>query len=240
MKRGIKMSKSLYFLYILASVISQIVGAILLAIALLPSYYLVFGIWKLTANMADNFWRVLIICLSIGFSYFIFGDALMIFIVIFKKFLRIKNQETNGNFRSLAVITVGVHNFLMNLIQFFYLPLVRSTPLIIWFYRGMGMKIGKDTIITTWRIFDCDMIEIGDHCVIGGSVAISAHIAEKGRGILKKVRIGNRVTIGANTTVLPGVTIEDNVIVGANSLIPKDARLETNSVYGGVPIRKIR
>lgn len=234
------MSRPLYLLYIIATIFSQIVGAILLALALLPSYYLVFTTYRLTENMPDNFWRVLLICLSVGFSFFIFGDALMIVVVLFKKTLRISNQETTGNYRSTLVITVGVHNFLMNLIQFFYLPLVRSTPLIVWFYRGMGMKIGKDTIITTWRIFDCDMIEIGDHCVIGGAVAISAHIAEKGHGILKKVRIGNRVTIGANTMVLPGVTIEDNVIVGANSLIPKDSYLEANSVYGGVPIRKIR
>ena len=234
------MSRPLYLLYLLASIISQIVGAILLSIALIPSYYIISGIWKLTSTMPDNFWKVLMICLSIGFSFFIFGDMLMVVIVLFKKLFRIRNQERTGNFRSTIVITVGVHNFLMNLIQFLYLPLVRSTPLILWFYRGMGMKIGKDTIITTWRIFDCDMIEIGNHCVIGGSVAISAHIAEKGHGILKKVKIGNRVTIGANTTVLPGVTIEDNVIVGANSLIPKDSYLEGDSVYGGVPIRKIK
>ena len=234
------MSRTLYFLYLFASVVSQIVGAVLLALALLPCYYLVFTTWKLTSNMSDSFWRVLLICLSVGFSFFVFGDALMIVIVLFKKILRINNQEATGNYRSLAVVTVGIHNFLMNLIQFFYLPLVRGTPLIIWFYRGMGMRIGKDTIITTWRIFDCDMIEIGDHCVIGGSVAISAHIAEKGRGILKKVRIGDQVTIGANTMVLPGATIEDNVIIGANSLIPKDSHLEANSVYGGVPVRKIK
>lgn len=234
------MSRSLYFLYLVATFVSQIVGAVLLALALIPSYYLVFAAWKFTSTMPDTFWRVLLVCLSVGFAFFIFGDTLMIVIVLFKKLLRISNREATGNYRSLAVVTVGVHNFLMNLIQFFYLPLVRSTPLIVWFYRGMGMKIGKDTIITTWRIFDCDMIEIGDHCVIGGAVAISAHIAEKGHGILKKVTIGDRVTIGANTNVMPGVTIEDNVIVGANSLIPKDSHLEANSVYGGVPIRKIR
>jgi acetyltransferase-like isoleucine patch superfamily enzyme len=57
---------------------------------------------------------------------------------------------------------------------------------------------------------------------------------------MRMIKIGNNVNIGADTLILPGVTIEDNVIVGANSLVPKEARLEKDSVYGGVPVKKIR
>jgi acetyltransferase-like isoleucine patch superfamily enzyme len=118
--------------------------------------------------------------------------------------------------------------------------MVRGTPLINWFYRGMGAKIGKNTLITTIRFMDCDLIEIGDGCVIGGGAALSAHTGEKGQGVLKSVKLGNRVTIGADTMVLPGTVIEDNVIVGANSVVPKDSHLEGNAIYGGSPVRKIK
>ena len=54
------------------------------------------------------------------------------------------------------------------------------------------------------------------------------------------IEIGNNVNIGSDTLILPGVMIEDNVIVGANSLVPKEARLEKDSAYGSVPVKKIR
>lgn len=55
--------------------------------------------------------------------------------------------------------------------------------------------------------------------------------------IIKPIKIGNNVFIGAQSIILPGVIIEDNVIVGAGSLVNKN--LESNHVYAGVPIRKI-
>lgn len=54
------------------------------------------------------------------------------------------------------------------------------------------------------------------------------------------VIIGSNVWIGANSTVLKGVTIEDNTVVGAHSLVNK--KIESNSLYAGTPavfIKKI-
>jgi len=51
------------------------------------------------------------------------------------------------------------------------------------------------------------------------------------------VYIGERVTIGQYTTVLPGAVIGNGTIVGAGSLVPKNAVLEGGGVYGGVPAR---
>ncbi|MCD6483070.1 MAG: hypothetical protein J7K83_02260 [Candidatus Aenigmarchaeota archaeon] len=70
--------------------------------------------------------------------------------------------------------------------------------------------------------------------------SIIGHVAEKGKLILKRVKIGNNVTIGQYTTVLPGTVIEDDVVVGANSLVPKNSVLERGWIYGGVPVRKIK
>ena len=229
-------------LNLLAGVISHLFGAIIVGLALLPSYYLVFSTWKYISSRPENFLNALLFCLSLGLALFLFGNVLLLVIVLFRTVLPIKNKAVSGEFRGLPVdlLRAGGHNFLVNLAQNTFLPMVRGTPLIIWFYRGMGMKIGKDTLITTVRIMDCDMIEIGDGCVIGGGAALSAHTGEKGRGVLKPVKIGNRVTIGADTMVLPGSVIEDNVIIGANSVVPKDAHLEGNAIYAGIPAKKLK
>jgi UDP-3-O-[3-hydroxymyristoyl] glucosamine N-acyltransferase len=49
----------------------------------------------------------------------------------------------------------------------------------------MGAKIRKGALTATTRMFDCDLIEIGKNCLIGGGVAIVAHSGEKRRGVQK-------------------------------------------------------
>ena len=46
-------------------------------------------------------------------------------------------------------------------------------------YRAMGCKIGKDAIISSDRINDAYMVEIGQGSIIGSRALITAHIAEK-------------------------------------------------------------
>ena len=53
----------------------------------------------------------------------------------------------------------------------------------------------------------------------------------------KSTRIGNRVSIGTNATVLP-VTICDDVVVGAGSVVTKD--ISEPGIYAGNPARKVR
>lgn len=53
-----------------------------------------------------------------------------------------------------------------------------------------------------------------------------------------KVTIGNRVWIGENVSILPGVNIEDGAIIGANSVITRD--VPKNSIVAGNPGRVIK
>ena len=57
-------------------------------------------------------------------------------------------------------------------------------------------------------------------------------------GIAKPVTIGNDVWIGANCTILPGVTIGNNVVVAAGAVVTKD--VPDNCVVGGVPAKIIK
>ena len=57
-------------------------------------------------------------------------------------------------------------------------------------------------------------------------------------GQASEIRIGNDVWLGANVTILPGVTIGDNVIVGAGAVVTKD--IPDNSLAVGVPARVVK
>ena len=54
----------------------------------------------------------------------------------------------------------------------------------------------------------------------------------------QKVTIKKGAWLGANVTVLPGVTIGENSVVAAGALVNKD--VEPNSVYAGIPAKKIK
>lgn len=48
--------------------------------------------------------------------------------------------------------------------------------------------------------------------------------------------IGRGCWIGANVTIMPGVTIGDGCVIGAGSLVTNDC--EPNGVYVGIPARR--
>lgn len=53
------------------------------------------------------------------------------------------------------------------------------------------------------------------------------------------ITIGDYAWIGANTTVLKGVTIAEGCIVGAGSVVTKDLT-EPNSLYSGAPAKFVK
>ena len=88
-------------------------------------------------------------------------------------------------------------------------------------------------------------IYIGDNVMFapGVIVATAGHpvnpnLREKGYQYNKEVHIGNNVWIGANATILPGVTIGDNTVIGAGAVVSRD--IPANVVAMGVPCKVVR
>jgi len=109
------------------------------------------------------------------------------------------------------------------------------------FYRLAGVKIGRNVTIATGVVLDylcCDLIEIGDGCVLGMGCMIVAHEFTHVESRIGRVKLGKDVTIGARTVVRSGVSIGDNAIVGAMSLVVRD--VEAGSTVIGVPARIVK
>jgi acetyltransferase-like isoleucine patch superfamily enzyme len=93
--------------------------------------------------------------------------------------------------------------------------------------------------INTLSIADHNLLELGDDVVIGADVHISGHTVESGMVKTGRVRVGSNVTIGLGSAIDIDVEIGDGCQIGAFTLVPKHARLEPNSVYVGIPARKL-
>ena len=105
-----------------------------------------------------------------------------------------------------------------------------------------GVLIGARTKIQS-HAFICELVEIGEDCFISHGVKFVNDLFRSGgpaRGDRKKwlaTKIGNRVSLGTNATILP-VTICDDVVVGAGAVVTKD--IKKPGVYAGNPARILR
>ena len=111
-------------------------------------------------------------------------------------------------------------------------------------YKKMGVKIGDNCKFQFDVVIDYShywLIEIGNDVTLAPKVHILAHDASTfnhvGYSKIGKVKIGDNVFIGANSTILPGVTIENNTIIGAGSIVTKD--IPKNSIAVGNPAKVI-
>lgn len=109
------------------------------------------------------------------------------------------------------------------------------------------LTIGRNTwighqglIISSSNIIIGSDVDIAPRIYIGtGTHIIDVHSNNiAGEGISKNVTIGNGSWIGANSTVLPGVTIGEKNIIAAGSVVTKST--ENNNMYGGVPAKLIK
>lgn len=92
-------------------------------------------------------------------------------------------------------------------------------------------------------------IEIGEDVLLGGNCVIrdsDGHTIFEMDGEQKKfhankapVKVGNHVWMANNSHVLKGVFIADHSVIAYGSIVTRDAE-ENNSIYAGIPAKRIR
>jgi acetyltransferase-like isoleucine patch superfamily enzyme len=109
---------------------------------------------------------------------------------------------------------------------------------------GKNTKIGKNVFIN----FDCTFLDLGgiiieDNVMLAPKVCLlsEAHpISPKDRQTLTagKIHIKKNAWIGANATILQGVTIGENSVVAAGAVVSKN--VAANTVVAGIPAKFIK
>ena len=128
--------------------------------------------------------------------------------------------------------------------NFIFIQIGRYTPslrLKRWLYRTfLRMKIDRETSLALMVMPDVmfpGKITIGRNTIVGYNTTILAHEYLIDEYRLGDVIIGDEVMIGANCTILPGVTIGDGAIVSAATLVHED--VPAGAFVGGNPMKLI-
>ncbi len=116
------------------------------------------------------------------------------------------------------------------------------TPLYINY--GKHTRIGKNVFIN----FGCTFLDLGgitieDNVMLAPKVSLLSEghpvsPSDRHSLIVGHIHIKKNAWIGANATILPGVTIGENAIVAAGAVVSKD--VPDNTIAGGIPAKIIK
>lgn len=114
------------------------------------------------------------------------------------------------------------------------------------YFSGSNIAVGRDCYVGYMVFFDGiggiiieDCCNIAMKCTFVTSThCIGASNRRAGDNQTKMIKVGRGSWIGANSTILPGVTIGEGCIIGAGSVVVGNC--DSNSLYAGVPAKKIK
>ena len=114
------------------------------------------------------------------------------------------------------------------------------------FYTNFGrhISIGKNVFINhACSFLDLGGIIIEDEVMIASRVNIISEghpvsVEDRKTLTVGKVHIKRNAWIGANVTILAGVTVGENAVVAAGAVVSKD--VPDNTIVGGIPARVIK
>lgn len=91
---------------------------------------------------------------------------------------------------------------------------------------GNKVNIQDGTVLHT--LYQKSVVEIGNNVSIGHNVTIHG------------AKINDNALIGIGATILDHAVIGSNSIIAANSLVLTGTIVESNSVYAGIPAKKVK
>ena len=99
---------------------------------------------------------------------------------------------------------------------------------------NLGSVVGKGTMIDMNVVLG-GRAHVGENCHIGAGSVLAGVIEPPSAD---PVIIDDNVLVGANAVITEGVRVGKNAVIAAGSVVLSD--VEPNSVYAGIPARKIK
>lgn len=170
--------------------------------------------------------------LSLGVGVALFIVTLIIVVPILNLPSRPFVKFYRGAWFSVESIPWYYHNALTYLVRYTVLDFLTPSPLNIFFFKMMGMKIGKGVLINSSNISDPCLIVLEDYVTIGGSAYLMAHYGMKGFLIIDKLHIKKGAVIGLAAKILGGVTIGEKATVAPNTAVLPKTIIKNGEKYG--------
>ncbi len=217
-----------------------VVETVVFGLSVLPA----FAFWSWTLTWVPNPWilRPAALAMSLVPAYLVFAFAL---IALSAFSTRICGWRTAPNgmwkLRDLEWPLLDWSRYMISthVVRVLVGTFFRASFMWTLYMRWNGARIGRGVHINSLSISDHNMLEFGDGVVIGENVHLSGHTVEGGMVKTGTVKLSRFVTVGLGSMVGINVEVGEKCQIGAMSAVLKGTKLDAESVYVGVPVRKI-
>nr|WP_239020781.1 Pls/PosA family non-ribosomal peptide synthetase [Nakamurella antarctica] len=113
---------------------------------------------------------------------------------------------------------------------------VLGTPMLNWWLRALGAKIGKGVWLETYWLPESDLVELGDGASVGRGCVLQTHLFHDRIMSMDTVIVKAGASVGPHSVVLPAATIGSGATVGPASLVMRGEVVPDSSRWIGNPI----
>ena len=135
--------------------------------------------------------------------YVLFGIVAALIVVAFKWALvgRYRPAE-HPLWCSFVWRTELVTTLYENLARLFLVDRFEGTPLLAWYLRLLGAKVGKRVLLNSSEFTEFDLVSIGDDVALNKDCTIQTHLFEDRVMKMSTIRIGAHCSVGSQAVVL--------------------------------------
>ncbi len=130
--------------------------------------------------------------------------------------------------------------FVNALFEFMATPIgletLQGTPLLPWYLRLLGCRIGRGVYIETTGFIEFDLVDVGDRAILNRDCILQTHLYEDRVMKGAPLRVGADCEIGAQSIVLYDAEMKDGARLAALSLVMKGEVLPAGRVWVGSPL----
>jgi non-ribosomal peptide synthetase-like protein len=113
-----------------------------------------------------------------------------------------------------------------------------GTPLIAWYWRLLGVKVGARAYIDSPYVSEFDLVHIGDRVAINDVAVLQTHLFEDRVMKMSHVYMARNSSVGSRSIVLYDTEMEQGSQLGNLSLLMKGETLPANSAWLGIPAQR--
>ncbi|MBN9445620.1 MAG: amino acid adenylation domain-containing protein, partial [Bosea sp.] len=115
---------------------------------------------------------------------------------------------------------------------------LQGTPVMRFYWRLLGAKVGRDVIISDYEAGAVDLIEIGDHTTLGSKTTFANAEAVGANLIIGRIKIGKDVYAGSSVVFGHDCVVGDHAEIGDLTPIAPGMQIGEAEIWDGSPARK--
>ncbi|GGC61795.1 Pls/PosA family non-ribosomal peptide synthetase [Chelatococcus reniformis] len=125
------------------------------------------------------------------------------------------------------------------LIGLAHIKWMQNSPLIVWYLRALGARIGKDTILAEIECGAFDLLTIGDGVCVGGKAKFATAEVVGNELVISAISIGKDAYVGTSCVLEGGVAVGEGAELADLTAVAAGTAVGPRQTWDGSPARHV-